>query len=107
MPASLRNSPPVPEPRIDVRHVALLARLELDEEEVGKFQHQLDQVVADIARLGELDLTGVEPTAHAVPVFDRMREDIPGESLPCEEVISNAPDHFQNQIRVPRVVADA
>jgi len=95
------------QPHIDVRYVAQLARLELSDEEIARFQPQLEAIIEHVETLTQLDVEGIEPTAHAAPVFDRMRDDTPGVSLPIEAVMQNAPDSSQNQIRVPKVVADA
>jgi aspartyl-tRNA(Asn)/glutamyl-tRNA(Gln) amidotransferase subunit C len=92
---------------IDVRYVANLARLELEEAEVTEFQGQLDAILGYVETISKLDVTGIEPTAYPSPVFDRMRDDDPHESLPLAAVLQNAPDQAQNQIRVPKVVADA
>lgn len=92
---------------IDVRYVAGLARLELSEEESTVFQRQLDAILGHVESLAALDVTGIEPTSYSVPVYDVMREDEPGESLPREAVLANAPDQAQEQIRVPKVIADA
>lgn len=92
---------------IDVRYVANLARLELSDEEVATFQPQLDAILDHVEALTRIDVSGIEPTAHPAPVFDRMRDDIPHDSLPAEAVLQNAPDQAQGQIRVPKVVADA
>ena len=93
--------------QLDVRYVAGLARLELSDEEIAEFQPQLNAIMEHVEALKELDIEGIEPTAHAAPVFDRMRNDEPHTSLPVEAVMQNAPDQSQNQIRVPKVVADA
>ncbi|MEP4076549.1 Asp-tRNA(Asn)/Glu-tRNA(Gln) amidotransferase subunit GatC [Haloferula sp.] len=92
---------------IDVRYVASLARLELTDEECATFQPQLDSILSYAESLSGLDVEGIEPTAHPVPVYDVMREDVPGTSLPQEAVLQNAPDQAQQQIRVPKVIADA
>lgn len=92
---------------IDVRYVADLARLELTDEECATFQPQLDSILRYAESLGSLDVEGIEPTAHPVPVYDVMRDDTPGTSLPQEAVLQNAPDQAQQQIRVPKVIADA
>lgn len=92
---------------IDVRYVANLARLELDEAEITEFQGQLDAILGYVETISKLDVSGIEPTAYPSPVFDRMRDDEPHESLPLSAVLQNAPDQAQNQIRVPKVVADA
>jgi aspartyl-tRNA(Asn)/glutamyl-tRNA(Gln) amidotransferase subunit C len=94
-------------PHIDVRYVANLARLELNEAEVAEFQGQLDAILGYVETISLLDVSGIEPTAYPSPVFDRMRDDEPHESLPLAAVLQNAPDQAQNQIRVPKVVADA
>lgn len=95
------------QPHIDVRYVAQLARLELSEEEIACFQPQLEAIIGHVETLTQLDVDGIDPTAHAAPVFDRMRDDQPGTSLAPEAVLQNAPDQSQSQIRVPKVVADA
>ncbi len=97
----------MPHSQIDVRYVANLARLELTDQEVATFQPQLEAILRHAEALTKLDVTGIEPTAHPVPVFGRMRDDVPHESLPPTAVLQNAPDHAQGQIRVPKVVTDA
>ena len=97
----------MPQPHIDVRYVANLARLELSDAEVATFQVQLDAILGYVETLARLDVSGIEATAHAVPVFGRMRGDEPHDSLPLSAVLQNAPDQSQGQFRVPRVVADA
>ena len=92
---------------IDVRYVANLARLELTDEEVATFQSQLEAILHHVDEISKLDVTGIEPTAHPAPVFGRMRDDLPHESLPSASVLRNAPDQAQGQIRVPKVVTDA
>lgn len=97
----------MPHSHIDVRYVANLARLELTDAEVTTFQPQLEAILGHAEALSKLDVTGIEPTAHPAPVFGRMREDIPHESLTPAAVLQNAPDQAQGQIRVPKVVTDA
>lgn len=92
---------------IDVRHVANLARLELNDDEVAVFQPQLEAIIERARSLMQLDVSNIEPTAHSSPVFGRMRNDEPHESLPPAAVLQNAPDQAQSQIRVPKVVTDA
>lgn len=92
---------------IDVRYVAGLARLELSAEECGTFQRQLDAILAHAESLAALDVTGIEPTSYPAPVYDVMREDEPGPSLPQSAVLANAPESAQDQIRVPKVIAEA
>lgn len=92
---------------IDVRYVANLARLELSDEEVAVFQPQLEAILRHAEELTKLDVSGIDPTAHSMAVFGRMRDDVPHESLLPAAVLQNAPDQAQGQIRVPKVVTDA
>ena len=91
-------------PDLSVDYVAGLARLELTPEETSRFQSQLDGILSYIEALREIDVEGVDPTAHPAPVLDRMREDVAGESLPRESIMTNAPDQAMDQFRVPKVV---
>ena len=97
----------MPHSHIDVRYVANLARLELTPEEVATFQPQLEAILHHAEALSKLDVSGIEPTAHPAPVFDRMRPDIPHASLQPAAALQNAPDQAQGQFRVPKVVTDA
>ena len=63
-------------PALDVRYTAQLARIRLSEEEIATFQAQLDQVIEYVEKLKQVDVTGVEPTAHTVPVFNVFRPDV-------------------------------
>ena len=92
---------------IDVRYVANLARLELTDQEVTTFQPQLEAILGYVEALSKLDVSGIDPTAHAGAVFGKMREDVPHESLSQQAMLQNAPDQAQGQIRVPKVVTDA
>ena len=56
--------------QLDVRYVARLARLELSDEEIAEFQPQLNAIMEHVEALKELNIEGIEPTAHAAPVFD-------------------------------------
>ena len=92
---------------IDVRRIATLSRLQLTEEECGVFQRQLEAILEHVESLSALDVTGIAPTSYPAPVYDVMREDIPAASLPVEAVLQNAPEQAQEQIRVPKVIAEA
>lgn len=92
---------------IDVRYVAGLARLELDEQEVRTFEPQLEAILGYVEKLAALDVGGIEPTAHPAPVFDRIAADRAADGLPVGALTDNAPDHASGQVRVPKVVADA
>jgi aspartyl-tRNA(Asn)/glutamyl-tRNA(Gln) amidotransferase subunit C len=87
--------------RAQVLHVARLARLELDETEVERMAEELSKVLEHVERVRELDLTGVEPTSHAVDVAGVMRADEPVPSLPREVVLAAAPEPVDGGFGVP------
>ncbi len=97
----------MPLSREEVLHVALLARLELSEEEIERYTWELNRVLEHIEKLKELDVEGVEPTSHVVPLSNVFRPDEPGEPMPREEVLMNAPDTVDGYFRVPRVVEES
>ena len=90
----------------EVLHVARLARLELSEAELETMRAQLTSILTYIDRLKALDVTGVEPTSHAVPLVNVMRDDEVVPSLPPEEMLRNAPDRVGELFRVPRIIED-
>jgi aspartyl-tRNA(Asn)/glutamyl-tRNA(Gln) amidotransferase subunit C len=92
--------------REDVEHVARLSRLALGEAEVERMREQLDGILAYIDTLRALDTTGVEPTAHAVPQLNVMREDQLRASLSQDAALANAPDRSDAFFRVPRIIED-
>jgi aspartyl-tRNA(Asn)/glutamyl-tRNA(Gln) amidotransferase subunit C len=94
---------------VDVRHIADLARLELTDAEVARFQSELDDILGYVDQLREVDVAGVEPTAHAMPRRNVMREDAaPGRSLERERVLANAPAVVGGAcVRVPVVIEEA
>lgn len=90
--------------REQVQHVALLARLELDEADIERFTTELNQILEHFERLNELDTSNVEPTSHVIPMTNVFREDVVGEPLPREAVLANAPEAEDGCFKVPRVV---
>jgi aspartyl-tRNA(Asn)/glutamyl-tRNA(Gln) amidotransferase subunit C len=93
--------------RCDVEHVARLARLTLDEAEIELFTTQLSQILAHVAVLNRLDVSGVEPTFHAVPgLCNVMRPDRPGPALTADEALAAAPDRAGPFFRVPRMAKE-
>lgn len=89
---------------LNIDHVADLARLALSPEEKAKFAAQLQDILAYIEHLKEVDVSNVEPTAHAQPLYNVWREDVPGPALPVEKALQNAPAQRDNMISVPKVV---
>ncbi len=92
--------------RKDVEHVARLSRLALSDAEIEKMREQLAAILAHIDTLRALDTEQVEPTSHAVPMENVMREDEPRPSLPQEAMLANAPDRSTDFFRVPRIIED-
>ena len=90
--------------RADVEHVARLARLELSEAEKERMRDELSGILAYIDKLLALDVAGVEPTSHAVPLTNVMRDDVPEPSLPQDDMLANAPDRHGDLFRVPRIL---
>jgi aspartyl-tRNA(Asn)/glutamyl-tRNA(Gln) amidotransferase subunit C len=89
---------------LNLDHVANLARIALTAEEKARFSAQLGDVLAYIAQLKEVDVSGVEPTAHAYPVTNVWAEDEPRPGLPVEAALRNAPAQQDHMIVVPKVV---
>ena len=87
--------------RDDVLHVARLARLELTEDEVTRFQEQLSAILESVSKVSELDLSDVPPTAHPLEIANAWAEDEPRPSLSLDEVFANAPDRDDDHFRVP------
>ena len=89
---------------MDVRYVAKLARLGLTDEEAATYQAQLDDILDYVAKLKELDVDGIEPTAHAMPVENVFRADEPAICLDRDDVLANAPAVYQSLFDVPPVI---
>jgi aspartyl-tRNA(Asn)/glutamyl-tRNA(Gln) amidotransferase subunit C len=87
--------------RDEVLHVARLARLELSGDEVERFTEQLSAILEAVAKVSELDLTDVEPTAHPLDIVNVWAEDEPQPCLPVEEALANAPDTHAGFFKVP------
>jgi len=91
--------------KIDIGYVAQLARLDIPEEQAAQLQSELESIVHYIDELKEVDVTGVEPTAHAARLFNVWRDDSAGGSLPRETMLANAPELVDDElIRVPQVI---
>lgn len=90
---------------MNVLDVAKLARIDLTEEEAARYQEQMDKVLSYVEQLDQIDVEGIEPTAHAAAVFDVIREDVAtGTSIDREKVLANAPDTALDQIKMPKVI---
>ena len=88
----------------DVEYVAELARIKLTPQEIATFRSQLGHVLEHVAKLNELDVAGVEPTAHSFPLYNVFRADEVRPSLPREEALANAPRQAQGLFLVTKVL---
>jgi aspartyl-tRNA(Asn)/glutamyl-tRNA(Gln) amidotransferase subunit C len=88
----------------DVSYVAQLARVRLTDAEAELFQKQLAEVLQYVEKLSEIDVTHVDATAHAIPIFNVFREDEPRDWFTAEEALQNAPRKSNNLFIVPKVV---
>ena len=93
--------------RDDVSHVAALARLRLDDEELDRFTDQLAAVLEHAADVASLDTSGVPPTAHPLPLANVLRDDEPVAGLDRDEVLAQAPVADDGRFRVPRILGEA
>ena len=89
--------------REEVEHVARLARLHFAEDELARLQPELAQIIDYVRQLAELDLSGLEPTSHAVPLKNVLRPDEPVPGLSQADAVSNGPDVERGQFVVPRI----
>jgi aspartyl-tRNA(Asn)/glutamyl-tRNA(Gln) amidotransferase subunit C len=94
----------MPAVEIDVKYVAHLARLALTQEEEQKIGAQLGHILGYIEKLKEVDVTGVEPTAHAFPLVNVTRPDDVCPSMPQDEALCNAPAQANGLFIVPKIV---
>src|SRR6516162_9677057 len=93
--------------RVQVLHVARLARLQLTDEEVERMASELSKVLDHIEKIRELDLDGVPPTSHVVDVVNALRADVPRPSLPKEVALASAPEPLDGGFGVPSPGAQA
>lgn len=87
---------------LDVAYVAKLARINLTEDEAKIFQKQLDDVLQYVEKLRQVDVTGIDAAAHALPVV--FRDDVPRDWFTAEQALSNAPRQANDLFVVPKVV---
>ena len=90
--------------REEVLHVAQLARLELADDEIDRYAEQVGAVLDHAQDMAALDLKGVEPTAHPLPLVNVVRADVVGPTLDRDEVLAAAPDVADHRFRVPRIM---
>jgi aspartyl-tRNA(Asn)/glutamyl-tRNA(Gln) amidotransferase subunit C len=88
----------------DVRHVAQLARISLNDEQIAVLGRQLNDIVGYVELLREIDTVNIEPTSHIMPLNNVFREDSIKSSLPRHEMLSNAPDSNERFYIVPKII---
>ena len=93
--------------RAEVAHVAALARLDLTEEQIDKYTTHLGRILDHAADIEVLDLDDVPPTSHPVQLSNVLRDDVIGNTLDREEVLSQAPDAVDGRFGVPPILGDA
>ncbi len=89
---------------IDIHYVARLARLDLTPDEERDMTGQLERVLGYVGKLKEVNVTGVEPTAHAFPLVNVTRPDEPRPSLDHAEAMRNAPAQVNGLFSVPKII---
>jgi aspartyl-tRNA(Asn)/glutamyl-tRNA(Gln) amidotransferase subunit C len=87
--------------REDVLHVAALAQLELSEPEIARLTEELNDILAAVSKVSELDLADVPPTSHPLSVVNVFRPDMPRPSLLLDDAFANAPERDGDLFRVP------
>jgi len=90
-----------------VRHVAKLSRLTLSVAQLAHLAPQLESILQYVAKISEVDVAGVEPMAHALPLKNVFREDVVEPSLPVEKVLMNAPETDGRFFKVPKIIGGA
>jgi aspartyl-tRNA(Asn)/glutamyl-tRNA(Gln) amidotransferase subunit C len=88
----------------EVQHIARLARLGLDDDEIEQLRPQLDRIISYAEKVGEVAAADVPPTGHAFALTNVLREDVPRASLTPDEAISTAPRAEEGRFHVPRIV---
>ncbi|MDP6598633.1 MAG: Asp-tRNA(Asn)/Glu-tRNA(Gln) amidotransferase subunit GatC [Candidatus Poribacteria bacterium] len=88
----------------DVQHIANLARLTFNEQEMESYQHQLSRILDYIEKLNQLDTEGVPPTSHVIPIRNVMKPDEKRDLFQREDITANAPSTEQGYFEVPKVI---
>ncbi len=90
--------------REEVQHIALLARLGLDEAEIEKFQLQLSNILENFEILKQVDTEGLQPTSQSIALQNVFRPDKAKASYPVEDIMANAPRQENNYVKVQAVL---
>ena len=87
-----------------VQQVARLSRLSIDDGRAQRYAAQLESIIDYVAQIGQVDVTGIEPLAHALPLKNVLREDLATDAMPLEAVLRNAPETDGPFFKVPKVI---
>ena len=96
----------MPLSRDQVEHVAHLARVGITEEDIERFSHQLSDVLDYFERLDRVDIEGVPPTSHTLPLHNVMREDETEPSYDVDDILANAPNQEERRFRVRAILEE-
>ena len=89
-----------------MRHLGVLARIQLTDEEVQSLTGQLDAIVDNIAKVSEVATPDVVATSHPIPLQNVFRPDVVGQTLTREQALSNAPDQADGRFRVTAILGE-
>ncbi len=89
-----------------VRHLSVLARIALSDEEIEKLTGELSVIVDNVAKVNEVAGPDVAATSHPIPLTNVFRADVPGETLTTEQALSGAPDHDGSRFRVTAILGE-
>ncbi|MFF3028095.1 Asp-tRNA(Asn)/Glu-tRNA(Gln) amidotransferase subunit GatC [Microbacterium sp. NPDC057944] len=89
-----------------VRHLGVLARIQLNDDEVTRLTGQLDAIVDNIAKVSEVATADVVATSHPFPLSNVFRPDVVGQTLTHEQVLQNAPDEADGRFRVTAILGE-
>ena len=88
----------------EIHHIAHLARLRLNDEETAQYTHQLAAIISYVDKLRELNVEGVEPTNHPLPLNNVLADDQPIKPFDVDQALQNAPSHRDAYFSVPRIL---
>lgn len=89
-----------------VRHLGVLARIQLSDDEVQSLTGQLDAIVDNIAKVSEVATPDVAATSHPIPLRNVFRPDVVGDTLTCDQALQNAPDQADGRFRVTAILGE-
>ncbi|AYY12402.1 Asp-tRNA(Asn)/Glu-tRNA(Gln) amidotransferase subunit GatC [Actinobacteria bacterium YIM 96077] len=92
--------------RDEVAHLARLARLELEPDELDHLAGQLDQIIGAVGQVSQVAADDIPPTSHALPITNVFRDDVRRPCLSSEAALSGAPEAEEGRFRVPQILGE-